>query len=611
VLKKNLCLLVIVLTLLPCIQVKGQTAADIVIERNVAMQTRDGVTLRADIYRPSGDGTFPVLLQRTPYNKDTTALFARRAVARGYMVVVQDVRGRFTSEGEWYTFKHESNDGYDAVEWAASLPHSNGKVGMFGGSYVGATQMLAAISHPPHLAGICPSITASNYHENWTYQGGAFEQWFNESWTASLAVDTFNRTVRQNMNAMVGSAVLPLSHFPVFNIKSVPDGVGLTHTLAPYFQDWLDHPAYDSYWKQWSIEENYANIQVPALTITAWYDIFQGGSLRNFTGLQAQAANDAARNGQRLLVALGGHSGGGRTIGAVDFGPAALEYDESAVILDWYDYLLQGKQNQFATGKPVKIFVMGENKWRDEEAWPLERATPTSYFLTANGKANTASGNGLLIQSDSFPLSPGTRTARGVIITYPIPAEVPDIFTYDPANPVPTVGGPLCCDVIHLPAGPRDQKEVESRADVLVYSTPPLDNDVEVTGPVTLDLFAKSSAVDTDFTAKLVDVWPNGFAQNLTEGIIRASYRESTSEAKPIVPGKVYEYKIDMWSTSNVFLKGHRIRLEVSSSNFPRFDRNLNTGKSASTSAVFVKAANKILHDPAHPSALILPIVPR
>jgi putative CocE/NonD family hydrolase len=395
------------------------------------------------------------------------------------------------------------------------------------------------------------------------------------------------------MNAMVGSSVLPLSQFPVFNIKSIPDGAGLTHTLAPYFQDWLDHPTYDSYWKQWSIEENYEKIQVPALTITAWYDIFQGGSLRNFTGLQAQAGNEAARKGQQLVVTLGGHSGWGRKIGEVDFGPDA-PFDENAITLDWYDYLFLGKQNQFANGKPVKIFVMGENKWRDEEAWPLERAKPTRYLLQSCGNANGPTGSGVLYT--------GLVSFR---------CESPDEFVYDPAKPVPTVGGPLCCDAIHLAPGPRDQKEVESRPDVLVYSTPPLEQDLEVTGPVTLDLYASSSAVDTDFTAKLVDVWPNGFAQNLTEGILRASYRESTSEAKPIIPGKVYEYKIDMWSTSNIFLKGHQIRLEVSSSNFPRFDRNLNTGKSASTSAVFVKATNTILHDAAHPSALILPVVPR
>jgi hypothetical protein len=592
--KSALCLLFFTLTL-PCASAWGQAAssaaANLVIERNVAMKTRDGVTLKADIYRPAGDGPFPVLLQRTPYNKDTTATLALRAASRGYLFVAQDVRGRYASEGEWYTFKHEINDGYDAVEWAARLPHSNGKVGMVSGSYVGATQMLAAISRPPHLAGICPVVTASNYHENWAYQGGALEQWFDESWTSSLAQDTFSRVIQQNANAVTGSTILPLKNFPVFNIKAVPDGAQLTHTLAPYFQDWLDHPTYDSYWKQWSIEDNYQKIDVPALTITAWYDIFQGGSLRNYLGLKARGGTEAARNGQRLIVAIGGHSGWGRKIGDVDFGSNAA-FDENDPTLDWYDYLFFGKQNEFAGNKPVRIFVMGENKWRDEEAWPLERAKNTHYFLHSGGKANSSSGDGALSVEAA-------------------PAKAADTFTYDPANPVPTVGGPLCCDNARMPGGPFDQKAVEERADVLIYSTLALDRDTEVTGPVTLDLYASSSAVDTDFTAKLVDVWPNGYAQNLTEGILRARYRESTSEAKPIVPGQIYEYKIDLWSTSNVFLKGHRIRLEVSSSNFPRFDRNLNTGQPASTDSTFVKAANTVYHDAAHPSALLLPVVPR
>jgi hypothetical protein len=591
-LKKTLCLLTFTVTLLFCIPVLGQTAPEIVVERNVAMKTRDGVTLRADVYRPAGDGPFFVLLTRTPYNKDSFSVFGHKAAARGFMVVVQDVRGRYNSEGEWYPFKHEIDDGYDAVEWAAALPHSNSKVGMFSGSYVGATQMLAAIGHPPHLAGICPIVTASNYHENWTYQGGAFEQWFNESWTSGLAQDTYSRQIQQSANAMIGSTVLPLNNFPVFNIKATQDGLALTHSLAPYFQDWLDHPTYDSYWKQWSIEENFDKIQVPALFIAAWYDIFQDGSLRNYLGLKVHAGNEAARRGQHLIVAVGGHSGWSRKVGEVDFGLDA-PFDENDYILDWYDYLFLGKQNHFAdASKPVQIFVMGENKWRDEEAWPLERAKTTSYFLHSAGSANSASGDGAL-----------SITAAST--------EAADKFLYDPANPVPTVGGPLCCDANHLAPGPRDQKEVESRPDVLVYSTQPLDSDLEVTGPVTLDLYASSSAVDTDFTAKLVDVWPNGFAQNLTEGILRARYRESTAVAAPLVPGKVYKYRIDLWATSNVFLKGHKIRLEVSSSNFPRFDRNLNTGKPASTDAAFVKATNTILHDAAHPSALLLPVVPR
>jgi putative CocE/NonD family hydrolase len=379
----------------------------------------------------------------------------------------------------------------------------------------------------------------------------------------------------------------------VFNLKPVASGTQLTHELAPYFLDWLAHPTYDSYWKSWSIEENYQNIQVPALTIAAWYDIFQGGSLRNFIGLKEHAASETARSAQRLLVTIGGHAGNGRKIGVVEFGPAAMDYDENTITLDWYDYLLQGKQNQFASSNPVRIFVMGKNGWRDEPAWPLSRAKQTTYFLHSAGKANGASGDGTL-----SAVTPQKDAA--------------DNFIYDPANPVPTVGGPLCCDSVHLDPGPRDQKDVEARPDVLVYSTPPLEDDLEVTGPVMLDLYAESSAVDTDFTAKLVDVWPNGFAQNLTEGILRASFRDSTlGEPKPITPGQVYEYKIDLWSTSNVFLKGHRIRLEVSSSNFPRFDRNLNTGKSAADDARFVKATNSVLHESAHPSALILPVVPR
>jgi putative CocE/NonD family hydrolase len=588
--KKILCVLVFAAAVLPGTAARSQTPSDVIIEHNVAMKTRDGVTLYADVYRPAGDESLPVLLKRTPYDKTGDGALGRLAALRGYIVVVQDVRGRYTSEGEWYAFKHEMEDGYDTVEWAAALPHSDGRVGGFSGSYVGATQMLEAIAHPPHLAGICPVVTASNYHENWTYQGGAFEQWFNQSWTSGLAQDTANRALKKAANALEADNVLPLSKFPVFNIGAV-DGEKLTHELAPYYLDWLAHPNYDAYWKQWSIEENFGSIQVPALMIGAWYDIFLGGSIRNYLGVRAHGGTEDARIKTQLVVLIGGHSGFGRKVGEVDFGPDA-PFDENAIMLDWYDHLFKGKQNQFANGKPVKIFVMGVNKWRDEASWPLERAKETRYFLHSGGKANSAGGDGALT----------TEAAR---------EETADSFVYDPAKPVPTVGGPLCCDPVHLPPGPRDQSQVEARQDVLVYSTPPLEQDVEVTGQLTLDLFAKSSAVDTDFTGKLVDVGPDGKAINLTEGILRVVYRDGMNEPKPIEPGKVYEYKIDLWSTSNVFLKGHKIRVEVSSSNFPRFDRNLNTGKSAGDSATFVKATNTILHDSEHPSALVLPVVPR
>jgi uncharacterized protein len=568
---------------------RADEAYPVTVEGGVAATMRDGVILRADIYRPKADGKFPVLLQRTPYNKSNGITFGVRAAARGFVVIFQDVRGRYSSEGEWYTFKHESEDGYDSVEWASSLPYSNGKVGMFGGSYVGATQMLTAIAHPPHLAGMCPIVTASNYHDGWTYQGGAFEQWFNESWTSGLAQDTFNRKVAEETNALPGVWKLPLASYPLFNFAESTGAKYSSAALAPYFLDWLAHPSYDDYWKRLSIEEHYSDINVPALTIAAWYDIFQGGSLRNYVGIRAQGGPEA-RSGQRLLVVIGGHAGEGRKIGEVDFGPAAAQFGEDEVTLNWYEYLFKGVQNNFAKEKPVKIFVMGKNKWREEDDWPLARARSVRYFLHSDGTANTFRGRGSLSMESPH-------------------AEPADHYIYDPANPAPTVGGPLCCDSGHLPPGPRDQRAVESRADVLIYSTPVFAQDTEVTGPVTLELYAKSSAVDTDFTAKLVDVSPDGFAQNLTEGIVRARYRDSQEKPALMNSEQIYKFSIDLWSTSNVFLKGHLLRLEVSSSNFPRFDRNLNTGEGASSGQNYVPATNTIYHDHEHPSELTLPIV--
>src|SRR6266436_6742535 len=301
--------------------VQAAETYEVSLERGVTANMRDGVILRADVYRPKADGQFPVLLQRTPYDKRNSAEFAWKAAAHGFVAVVQDVRGRYSSDGEWYTFKNESNDGYDTVEWVAALPYANGKVGMWGGSYVGATQMLTAIAHPPHLAGICPVVTASNYHENWTYQGGAFEQWFNQSWTSGLAQDTFNRAVSRNTNALLSNWKLPLSSYPLFNFGDSSAGASYTaSSLAPYYLDWLAHPSYDDYWKRVAIDEHFGDIAVPALTIAAWYDIFQDGSLRNFVGVKAYGANEVARNGQHLFVTIGGHAGDGRKIGEVDFG---------------------------------------------------------------------------------------------------------------------------------------------------------------------------------------------------------------------------------------------------------------------------------------------------
>jgi putative CocE/NonD family hydrolase len=573
--------------LLLCVFPIGLSAQSdsVTIERDVPAKMRDGAILKADIYRPKADGKYPVLLQRTPYDKNNARSFGMKAAARGYVVVVQDVRGRFTSEGEWYPFRHEPQDGYDTVEWAAALPQSNGKVGMFGGSYVGATQMLAAITSPPHLSGIAPYETASNYHENWTYQGGAFEQWFNQSWTSILAQNTLARRAAQDTNALNWKDALPLESYPIL---AQPEPM----SLAPYYRDWLAHPNYDDYWKAVSLEENYSHIRVPVLHIAAWYDIFLGGSLRNYMLLKSKAGSDAARNGQHLLVELGGHSGGSdkRTIGDVDFGPAA-PYDNDELLLKWYDYLLKGQANEFASKQLVRIFVMGKNEWRDEDDWPLARAKTTKYFLHSAGKANSAAGDGQL--STQAPMT-----------------EPKDSYVYDPANPVPTIGGPLCCDSMHLAPGPRDQRPAEERSDILVYTTPTFTNDIEVTGPVSLDLFASTSAKDTDFTAKLLDIWPNGFAQNLTDGILRLRYRNSTERPELGKPGEIHHVVLDLWATSNVFLAGHRLRLEISSSNFPRFDRNLNTGEDQATSTKMQPATNTVYHDKEHPSALVLPLIP-
>ena len=568
-------------------------SSDITIQRGAPMKTRDGIALYADIYRPKSPDKFPVILMRTPYDKSVSWAVspAFKIVSRGYVLIIQDVRGRYTSEGEWYPFKHEQADGYDAVEWAASLPYSNGKVGMMGGSYVGATQMLAAIGAPPHLAGIAPDVTASNYHDNWTYQGGAFEQWFDQNWTTQLARNTLDRFIDKNTDARVGAPTLPLANYPVFNFGQLPSDAQLTASIAPYYLDWLAHPDYDNYWKQWSIEEHFSNITVPMLQVGGWYDIFSAGTLRNFMGVKAQGATEAARTQQRLLMQIGGHAGFGRRIGDVDFGPHALENPYVDVILDWYDFLFKGIHNQFATDKPVKLFVMGVNEYRLEDDWPLPQAHWVKYFLHSAGKANSLRGDGSLSTS-------------------PPKSEAADSYVYDPGNPVPTIGGPLCCAQELMEPGPRDQRSAENREDVLVYSIGPLEQELNVTGPVSATLFAKSSAVDTDFTGKLVDVAPDGSAMDVAEGILRMRYRDSREHASLINPGQIYQITLDLWSTSNVFLRGHMLRLEISSSNFPRFDRNLNTGEEIRFGRRFVSATNTILHDAQHPSALVLPVIP-
>ena len=559
----------------------AQDQYPVVFESNVAMKTRDGVTLRADIYRPKADGKFPVLLERTPYNKYELGGIdsGLKAAARGYVCIMQDVRGRFASDGEWYPFKHEAQDGYDSVEWAAALPYSNGKVGMIGVSYIGASQMLAAMAAPPHLVGIYPIVTASNYYAHWVYQGGTFELMITQAWSSALAFNGIGRQAAGSALPTYWDMKRPPADYPVLESPTV-------RGLADYYYDWIAHPSYDDYWKQWSIEEHFAQIQVPVLHLGGWYDIFQGGTIRNYVGIKSQGGSEAARKGQRLVIIPGGHAGGGPTIGEVDFGKGS-GFDTWEYGLRWYDYLMKGIDNGMAREKPVKIFVMGKNIWRDEDDWPLARAQPTRYYLHSEGKANALTGDGTL--STTLPAT-----------------EPADKYVYDPDEPTPTHGGAL----LGGSPGPLDQRAVEGRPDILVYTTPVFQQDVEVTGPVSLEVYVSSSAVDTDFTGKLVDVWPNGFAQNLTDGILRARFRNSMEKAELMNPGQIYKLTIDLWSTANVFLAGHKLRLEIASSNYPRFDRNLNTAGSPESTATHLAATNVIYHDHDHPSALIVPIVP-
>ncbi len=555
-------------------------------ELGVHTAMRDGVELVADVFRPDVEGqTFPVLLQRTPYNRKGGGREGRQLAAHGYIVVIQDTRGRYDSAGEFYPFRHETEDGFDTVEWAAALPQSNGKVGMYGGSYVGATQMLASIGKPPHLVAIFPYVTASEYYEGWTYQGGAFEQWFAESWTTGLAQDTLAHRVARLADPREWSYRLPVDQYPILETPSMDD-------VAPYFDDWVRHETNDSYWKPWKISDHYSELSVKGLHGGGWHDIFLKGTIQNYMGLRDHAATPEARASQRLLLGPWAHAATSPEgkIGDVVFGKQAV-LDMTATIVGWSDWALKGVRNEFAGDTPVRIFVMGANTWRDEKEFPLARQQMTRYYLHAGEGANGEEGDGRLA-------------------THVPGADKPDTFDYDPTNPVPTIGGRLCCANDQLPPGPFDQSPNGARRDVLVYSTPPLEEDLEVTGFIQLELFASTTAVDTDFTALLADVEPSGYARFLTDGIVRARYRNSTDVAKPITPGETYTYRIDLWATSNLFKKGHQIRLYVSSSNFPRFNRNLNTGLPIAGSSGWVTARQTVFHDSDRPSALLLPVIP-
>jgi len=564
------------------------------VEKNVPARMRDGVILRADVYRPSASGLYPVLLQRTPYSKnDRTAGKRFRALAdRGFIVVVQDTRGRYTSDG--VAVPHdEADDGFDTVQWAAALPGSTGQVGMFGGSYLATTQLQAATRQPPALTALFPASSYASRHEM-VFQGGAFYLSDGLSWNLGQAVDVRRRVLTPDVDrdGPIGLdeaqrkrlASTWYWHLPLKSMNELD-----IRRFAPGYGRMLDHPDFGPFWAPGDIRSQHHRFQAPAFHLTGWYDTLLTGTLANFTGLRANAATDTARRYQRLIVGPWTHarpSASSTKIGEVDFGPAA-GFDSEELSVRWFDHWLKGGDRSVVETAPVRIFVMGENRWRDEQEWPLARARQTAYYLRSGGRANTLAGDGVLDLA-----APGA-------------AEPADTYVYDPANPVPTgaSGG--------YSRTPADQRAVEQRDDVLVYTSAPLDRDLEVTGPLALTLWISSSARDTDFTGKLVDVFPDGTARALADGILRARYRNGTTRQALLTPGEPAEIGIDLGATSNLFRAGHRIRLEVSSSNFPRFDRNPNTGGVFGEDAGVRQAEQAILHDAAHPSRLILPVVPR
>jgi putative CocE/NonD family hydrolase len=565
----------------------------IVVENNVAAPMRDGVVLRADVYRPAGSGRYPALVQRTPYSKNDDGAPERfkTLAARGYVVVVQDTRGRYMSDG--IARPHdEAEDGFDTLAWVAGLPYVNGKTAMWGGSYLATTQLLAATLQPPSLVALFPSSSyASRY--DMVFQGGAFYLNDGLGWNLGQSADVRRRllTPDADRDGPIGlgseqSKALRerwLWHVPLETMDALE-----LRRFAPGYFEMLSHPSFDDYWRTFDVAARHDRFEVPAFHLTGWYDTLVSGTLANFSGLRARAATERARQGQRLIVGPWTHARPTRSstkVGDVDFGPEA-GLDSQDLVARWFDYWLKDGDPSVVNGAPVRIFVMGENKWRDEQEWPLARARSTTYFLHGAGRANTLDGDGRLSVQ-----SPGDQQ--------------PDTFVYDPWDPVPTgaLGG--------YSRIPSDQTAIERRPDVLVYTTDALTSDVEVTGPLSLTLWVASSATDTDFTGKLLDVWPDGTARPLNDGILRLRYRNGKATPQLLTPDEPVQVTIDLGATSNLFRAGHRIRLEVSSSNFPRFDRNPNTGRAFGEDGELRRARQRVFHDSSRPSFVTLPIVPR
>ena len=569
------------------------------LEINVPVKMRDGTVLYADVWRPDQDGEFPAILTRTPYNKNLTFptsagyMNPQRMARAGYAVVLQDVRGTGDSEGRAFLWKQEVEDGYDAVEGVADLPWCDGNVGMYGYSYFGYTQWAAAVARPPHLRTICPGMT---HHVARSFpfsaKGDTFKLQIHLSWYLGRSLQELARKglspeetgslLKQLIHLMdtvkEQQRFLPMKDSPAVKLIEELD------LMEPDYAGTLAHVSDDEFWKDaaggpLSLE----NVNVPVFHIAGWYDTeMTPGVLNSYNRIETEGKPVP----QKMLIGPWIHTASMPSIvGQLDFGlaGAGAVVDVTGMHLRWFDRWLKGIDNQAEKDAPVKLFVMGDNAWRDEYEWPLARTSYTKCYIHSGGQANTGSGDGVL--------------------DFKAPGEEPcDSFLYDPRNPAPSN---------EMGMGAFDQRTNEKRPDILVYSTSILEKDVEVTGPVRVTLFAASSAVDTDFTAKLIDVWPDGGAYNVAEGIVRTRYRESVTAPELIEPGKVYEYDIDLGGTSNVFKRGHRIRLEISSSHFPKWDRNLNTGHAMGDDAEIKLAVQTIYHTQHYSSCVLLPIIPR
>jgi len=551
--------------------------ADVRVQKDVMVPMRDGVELAANVTLPSVGEKFPVILVRTPYGKDNDeddvgAFWAEQ----GYAFVIQDCRGTGNSQGGWYPMVNERRDGLDTLDWVLAQPWCNGQVGTSGGSYLGYTQWAIAPYVGEQVKAMFTIVPMIEWYKNVAYCSGAFRLQLNMGWGSDMLEPTRGEGAGQPEDWDLQKAYwyLPLSRWD--------EQLG---RRVDFMRDWVAHPEYDEYWARQGLREDVTGIRCPVVVVSGWYDIFISQAFEYVSKLRTSAESETARRHCHLLVGPWGH-GPNWFSGERQYGDDA-EVDVEQLQSDWFRHWLKGEDTGVEDWPAYRIFVMGVNQWRDEQEWPLARTVYTPYYFHSEGSASTLAGDGGL----------DTQQPRN---------EPADLFIYDPAEPVPTAGG---CNMLGM-GGSRDQREVEKRKDVLVYTSDVLQEPLEVTGPVKVVLYASSSATDTDWTAKLVDVEPDGRAFNLCDGIIRARFRNGDTETSLIRPGKVYRYDIDLWVTSNVFLPGHRIRVEISSSNFPRFDRNPNTGHKFGADAELQKATQTVYHDQRYPSHILLPVIP-